>query len=314
MSQVKKSRKQEKPAKSAKPEPVKEAPKKRQAKEAAKVVAKEEVKRAVKAKSQNASKSSQVKNSQAKEESKRKPRKQEKPASEGKIPLSLPDSEVEYEGLLPKKHQSAYNFFMVEETDRLKKAQGISHKEAFRLCGPNWTALDAKARQKYEQLAAEDKKRYEQQLNSIHEVGYFLDEAGVKSTDVKVDDKGQRLKEKFPGYEGVEPKKPTSAYFFFQLGKSAELRKAGKSLTEATKEAGAIWNKMGEIEKEPFAKQAEADHERYNRQVAEIVSQGFFLLPDGKTRSCDVEKKIKKKRRPAGESPSRKSAKAAKSK
>lgn len=210
---------------------------------------------------------------------------------------------------MPKKYMSAYNLFMVDEAEKIKKNSDIKQKEVFTAAAANWKNLDAKRKEEYEKISAKDKQRYEQELNQIHEHGFFMVD-GVKSCDILVNDKGKRIKEKFPGYKGVEPKRPTTAYFFFSVPKSQELREKDKmKLTESTKAASELWKKMSEIEKEPFVKQAEEDQERYNRQVAEIASQGYFLLPDGKTKSSDMEKKVKKKRKPAGESPSRKSAK-----
>ena len=48
-----------------------------------------------------------------------------------------------------------------------------------------WKTLSSKEKAKYEEMAAEDKVRYEKDMQSVWLHGYYLLEDGTKSTDVK---------------------------------------------------------------------------------------------------------------------------------
>lgn len=180
---------------------------------------------------------------------------------------------------MPKKPCSPFIFFQTEETERIKKTEGLAHAAAFKKAAANWKSCSEKDRKKYEKKAEADKHRYEAERKQIEDRGYFLLPDGKKSTEVKVDAQGHKLKEKFPDYEGVEPKKPLSAYFCFSMAKVPQLR-AERSLkiTEATKAVSKLWAEMSDIEKAPYVKLAEDDHKRYAKQVADIVDRGFFIF------------------------------------
>lgn len=62
------------------------------------------------------------------------------------------------------------------------------------------------------------------------------------------------------------------------------------------RKAGAEWHAMTEEEKKPYEKLHEKDVKRYEAQLAELKSKGFFIMADG-TKSSDHEVKKKKSRK-----------------
>ncbi|KAK3102545.1 hypothetical protein FSP39_012087 [Pinctada imbricata] len=68
-----------------------------------------------------------------------------------------------------------------------------------------------------------------------------------------------------------KPKRSTSAYFFFLAKCREDAKKEGRSISriaEFTKEVSAKWGKMSDDQKSPFNKQAQADKERYEAEMA----------------------------------------------
>lgn len=64
----------------------------------------------------------------------------------------------------PKRALSAYMFFANDKRDQVRADNpGISFGQIGKLLGEKWKSMDATDREKYEKLAEEDKKRYENQ-------------------------------------------------------------------------------------------------------------------------------------------------------
>jgi hypothetical protein len=102
---------------------------------------------------------------------------------------------------------------------------------------------------------------------------------------------------------GPMPKQAKSAYMYFNMEFNLQERKRNPncSSTEAFKLAGQKWGSMSDEEKAPFAKQAENDKVRYERQLAEREKKGFFILDD-KSKSTDPDNaKLFKSKRSASE-------------
>jgi len=50
--------------------------------------------------------------------------------------------------------------------------------------GEKWRALSEKEKEKYILLTQKDKERYEKQLTDLRKKGFFINDKGVKSTDM----------------------------------------------------------------------------------------------------------------------------------
>ena len=139
-------------------------------------------------------------------------------------------------------------------------------------------------------MAEKDQKRYEKQLADLEKKGFFMTEDGVKSTDLPVD-----ARKKW-GKDVVEPKRPMSAYNAFQ-GKNRGEIKAKNPDAKHTEMFGLMskeWEKLSDKQKAVYEKEVKSDQERYEREYAELVKNGFFIYEKDGTSSADVQEKLRK--------------------
>ena len=81
----------------------------------------------------------------------------------------------------------------------------------------------------------------------------------------------------------LKPKKPTSAWIYFNNETVAKLKETkGMDQKQAFGESSVIWKKLTEQDKLPYTQKAKEDEERYKKQVKELETQGFFMTQDGK--------------------------------
>mmetsp|Transcript_24464 Transcript_24464/g.37939 ORF Transcript_24464/g.37939 Transcript_24464/m.37939 type:complete len:144 (-) Transcript_24464:104-535(-) len=137
--------------------------------------------------------------------------------------------------------------------------------------------MTEKAKAPYHKKAEADQKRAKDQTEMLEKKGYFLLDDGSKSTDAK-----NLPKKKWP--EGtLMPKKPNSAYIYFSMAEVNKIKEKEKleKHTDAMKRAGEIWSEMSDKEKKPFIKLREKDVARYEKQMKEMETNGFFEMDDG---------------------------------
>ena len=97
----------------------------------------------------------------------------------------------------------------------------------------------------------------------------------------------------------LQPKKVITAFLFFNLEFSAEIRakNAGVMMPigEVSKLVSEKWGAMTEAQKQPFDKKNEADKKRHEQQLEELNKKGYFMLEDGSksTDVSNVQKKLK---------------------
>lgn len=93
----------------------------------------------------------------------------------------------------------------------------------------------------------------------------------------------------------LKPKKPTSAWIYFNTATVAKL-KVEKNLDqkEAFAKSAEIWKTLSDADKAPYQGKSKADEERYKKQLKELEDNGFFLTEDGK-KSTDLHVDPKKK-------------------
>lgn len=58
--------------------------------------------------------------------------------------------------------------------------------EVSKKVGENWSKMTMKEKVKYNEMADEDKVRHQKQMEELMSKGFFVNEEGVKSTDLKV--------------------------------------------------------------------------------------------------------------------------------
>jgi len=159
---------------------------------------------------------------------------------------------------------SAFFFFANENRKKLKVSNpefGI--KEVAKSNSVAWKALSAEDRKPYNEMVSKDRKRYEKELKQLEEIGYFINQDGVKSTDLDL--KGN--KRDFP--EGtVMPKKVRSSYLYFfsdcQKEAKSKLPEGEKTNVSAvTKGISSRWKNISESDKKKYEDMHLKDKERH---------------------------------------------------
>lgn len=93
----------------------------------------------------------------------------------------------------------------------------------------------------------------------------------------------------------TKPKKPTSAWIYFNTEMVAKLKqKEAMDQKEAFTKSADIWKGMSDEDKVPYTTKSKSDEERYKRQNRELTDNGFFMTIDGQ-KSTDLHVDPKKK-------------------
>merc|ERR1719316_370783 len=139
------------------------------------------------------------------------------------------------------------------------KGDGKNVAAIAKACGAAWSAMSEADKKPWNEKAEKDKLRHAKEMES-----YVPSE-----TSGPVKKKGKKgKKEKDPN----KPKRGMSAYFMWLNENRAKIMKeqgfSGKDIAKIGKFAGEAWGKMSEADKAPFVKKAEADKQRYEREMA----------------------------------------------
>lgn len=86
-------------------------------------------------------------------------------------------------------------------------------------------------------MAANDKLRYNKEMEQFTEKGFFINEKGENS---------KTLYQPKMSDDIVKPKKPSSAYIFFNVEHGKKVREAnpGQSSAETSKLVAEVWNSL----------------------------------------------------------------------
>ena len=84
---------------------------------------------------------------------------------------------------MPVRAQVSYQIYCQENLEKIMAKQDLNKNEASSVCSQVWEKLTDKQKQKYEKLSQDDTLRYNKQVCSLQQNGYFLKEDGTKSTD-----------------------------------------------------------------------------------------------------------------------------------
>ena len=200
----------------------------------------------------------------------------------GKKQEEAKEEKQPYLGVQPLKPRSAYNFFGMAQSEF---PEGTPNLDRMKVIGQRWAALKDEDRAKWEKMAADDKARQQSQLDEIEVQGYFTLEDGTRSCDIRY------RKGNLKDYPGVMPKKAPSVYnLFMKEWKAPEGTKNSDRLGLCSE----AFKSCPEKDLKRYQATHEAELKRYERQIAEIETKGFFVMEDGK-RSDQVEPKSKKK-------------------
>lgn len=88
-----------------------------------------------------------------------------------------------------------------------------------------------------------------------------------------------------------------SAYFFFNVHSQKQILQENPnfSLMDSSKRVSELWKKLDVSERENFEKMAQKDKLRYENDLNDMLTLGYFIMQDG-SRSCEHLRIVKKKR------------------
>jgi type IV secretory pathway VirB10-like protein len=148
----------------------------------------------------------------------------------------------------PKRATSAYFFFLASCRKEAAKAGKPPTKiaEFTKDASEKWKALTPDKKKPFESAAAEDKKRYEQEM-AIYK---------GKSVDPN------------------KPKRPPTAYFVFLADFRIRMANKGIEHKELLKMAGEEWRSLTSEDKKPFEKKALEESKKYEASMVEYRRTG----------------------------------------
>lgn len=160
----------------------------------------------------------------------------------------------------PKGKTPAYAFFVVDfYKEHKKKHPGakVILTEVSKLCSEKWKSMSPEEKEKFEEMAKNDKRRYDQEMKS------YVPPAGAK--------KGKK-KKKDPN----APKKPPSAFLIFTSEHREKIKvdNPGISITDIAKKFGEMWKKMSTTDKAPYEAKYAKLKEKYEMEVAAYRAKG----------------------------------------
>lgn len=174
----------------------------------------------------------------------------------------------------PKKARSAYVFYTIDARPGVQNENpDMDFGEITKRVAASWNKLNAKQKRKYEQLAEEDKSRYENEASS------FNDEHPEVAARKKRAKKGA-------------PKKARSAYLYFTMERRPELQGQNSEMAfgELTRLVADEWKGLSDAGKKKFEKLAEADKKRYDEEMS------GYTPPTDEELDAELEGSKKRKR------------------
>ena len=156
-----------------------------------------------------------------------------------------------------------------------------------------WNTMSDADKAPYVKIHEEDVQRHEREMKEFNEKGYFINSDGVKSTDLT---KKHKVKD-FPD-DTVMPKKAKTSYMAFNKENYDALAKeiGSVKVADVAKKLSERWGALTPKQKKKYEDLAEKDQVRYQNQIDELRSNGYFMMEDG-TKSTDTEPKKKRARK-----------------
>ncbi|XP_066571004.1 high mobility group protein B3 [Amia ocellicauda] len=155
----------------------------------------------------------------------------------------------------PKGKMSAYAYFVQTCREEHKKKNPeipVNFAEFSKKCSGRWKTMSAKEKSKFEDLAKQDKARYDTEMKT------YMPGKGGKKKDPNA------------------PKRPPSGFFLFCSEQRPKIKGTNPSLSigEVAKKLGEMWNKLNDTTKQPYLHKANELKEKYKKDVAKYKSKG----------------------------------------
>ncbi|CAL8327815.1 unnamed protein product [Lota lota] len=156
----------------------------------------------------------------------------------------------------PKGKMSAYAYFIKtcrEEHEKKSPEVPVNFTMFSKKCSERWKTISSKEKGKFEDMARQDKVRFEQEMQ------HFA--PGRK--------KGQK---KDPN----APKRPPSGFFIFCADHRPKIKAVNPSLGigDVAKKLGEQWNNLTDANKQPYLQKANKLKDKYQKDVADYKSKG----------------------------------------
>lgn len=165
----------------------------------------------------------------------------------------------------PKRNMSAFFLYSNAHRPRIKEENaGIAFGAVAKLLSVEFKQITAEDRQKWDELALEDKKRYQRQMENYTP----LSEDSEEETTTK-----KKKKKKDPN----APKRNLSAYFIYSQEVRSSVRENNPqaSFGGIAKLISAQFKTLDTDERAKYDKLAALDKERYQRQMAEYKGENI---------------------------------------
>ena len=170
----------------------------------------------------------------------------------------------------PNKPKGAKTSFIIfgEKTraDRIERGESIPTQTEFaKELGNLWKEMSKEEKKPYLDLAAEDKKRFQKEMEG------YNPPSDSESDD---EDKEPKKKKKRAKKDPNAPKRNVSAYFHFASAIRPKLKADNPTLgvTELAKMIGERWQKLTDSDKKPYENLAAKDRDRYQRELSDYNS------------------------------------------
>lgn len=163
----------------------------------------------------------------------------------------------------PRGKMSSYAYFVQTcRSDHKKKHPDavVNFAEFSKKCSEQWKSQSAKEKGRFEDMARQDKVRYEREMRNY------------------IPPKGQKKKRfKDPN----APKRPPSAFFIFCADFRAKVKSEspGLSIGDTAKKLGEMWNSSSAENKQPYEKKAAKLKEKYDKDMIAYRTKGTGAGP-----------------------------------
>ncbi|KAM3875590.1 high mobility group-T protein-like [Diretmus argenteus] len=158
----------------------------------------------------------------------------------------------------PRGKMSSYAYFVQtcrEEHKKKHPEASVNFAEFSKKCSERWRTMSPKEKGKFEDMAKQDKVRYEREMTSY------------------IPPKGQKKKRfKDPN----APKRPPSAFFLFcaDFRPKVKTECPGLSIGDTAKKLGEMWNRSAAEDKQPYEKRAAKLKEKYDKDIIAYRTKG----------------------------------------
>jgi len=168
------------------------------------------------------------------------------------LPMRL---QVANPSVQPKRTTNAYMHFAAEKRVEYTKPE-MPVSQVAKALGAAWRDMSNAQKSPYVTKAANDKKRYDEELALFKEAGGVMQTKAKKAKD-SGEKKPKAKKAKATGEKKPKMPRAPSAYNLFMKERMAELRKSSeKKVSELMKDIGKEWSELSDVKKTPFVDQA----------------------------------------------------------